>query len=298
MAQEASCQEFQGAQGAGGEERLPPRLPIPGEGSRAQHRGGEHGNQERRVQDEDIHRALPIQPGLPGRGQHRHSGQQEEQREDDTAYCEFLRIALIRLDAKTRHEIYSKALAGAAYMDIDEVRRAENLNDSGLEYASDLLQPTNNFSIASTAGEGEDGEPSTSGDDEAEARAVAELLQKIYLAVGVVITADEARIIANRAGADLSSALPDFSRSDNEGSVRAAAEAAYEDAYGRVAKRLKLQHDRQGSGFWEGDYLTKHDEICRQMLKPACDMIQALDGTDRTQSAIDSIITEVSNASK
>ncbi|MEJ1087047.1 hypothetical protein WDU99_01805 [Microbacterium sp. Mu-80] len=33
---------------------------------------------------------------------------------------------------------------------------------------------------------------------------MAELIQKIYLGVGKVITADEARAIANRAGADLS----------------------------------------------------------------------------------------------
>lgn len=40
------------------------------------------------------------------------------------------------------------------------------------------------------------------------ARYVAELVQKIYLGVGVVLTADEAREIANRAGAGLTGSLP------------------------------------------------------------------------------------------
>jgi HK97 family phage portal protein len=47
------------------------------------------------------------------------------------------------------------------------------------------------------------------GSGSGDARAVAELMQKIYLAVDVVITADEARDIANRAGAGLSGSLPD-----------------------------------------------------------------------------------------
>lgn len=42
----------------------------------------------------------------------------------------------------------------------------------------------------------------------ATARDVAELIQKIYLGVGVVLTADEAREIANRAGAELTGSLP------------------------------------------------------------------------------------------
>ena len=40
------------------------------------------------------------------------------------------------------------------------------------------------------------------------AREIAELIQKIYLGVGTVITADEARKIANRAGAGLNGAMP------------------------------------------------------------------------------------------
>jgi ssDNA-binding replication factor A large subunit len=46
-------------------------------------------------------------------------------------------------------------------------------------------------------------------DGENDARSIAELIQKIYLGVGVVITADEARTIANRAGAGLEGSMPD-----------------------------------------------------------------------------------------
>ena len=41
------------------------------------------------------------------------------------------------------------------------------------------------------------------GDEADQARNVAELIQKIYLGVGVVLTPDEARRIANKAGAGL-----------------------------------------------------------------------------------------------
>lgn len=53
-------------------------------------------------------------------------------------------------------------------------------------------------------GSASDGEAS---DDAATARAVAELIQKIYLGVGVVLSAEEARAIINRAGGGLSGDL-------------------------------------------------------------------------------------------
>jgi hypothetical protein len=42
-----------------------------------------------------------------------------------------------------------------------------------------------------------------------DARAIAEIMQKVYLAVGKVITADEARALLNRAGAGLSVPNPE-----------------------------------------------------------------------------------------
>lgn len=43
-------------------------------------------------------------------------------------YCEFLLDAALRPDAATRASVYSAALAGAPYMSVEEVRRAENLD--------------------------------------------------------------------------------------------------------------------------------------------------------------------------
>lgn len=48
------------------------------------------------------------------------------------------------------------------------------------------------------------------GKDAVKQRDVAETIQKVYLGVGTVITSDEARIIANRAGAELAVPGPDF----------------------------------------------------------------------------------------
>lgn len=51
-------------------------------------------------------------------------------------------------------------------------------------------------------------------------REIAELIQKIYLGVGVVLTAEEAREIANRAGAGLSGALPAAAPAASNGSTQ------------------------------------------------------------------------------
>jgi HK97 family phage portal protein len=80
--------------------------------------------------------------------------------------------AMLRMDAKARHELYSLRLKDRT-MTIPEVRSLED-------------------------------EPPL--DDVAErmgARELSEALQKIYLSVGKVISADEAREILNREGADL-----------------------------------------------------------------------------------------------
>jgi hypothetical protein len=50
--------------------------------------------------------------------------------------------------------------------------------------------------------------PGGSQSPEAHARQLGELIQKIYLGVGVVLTADEAREIVNEAGGSLSGSLP------------------------------------------------------------------------------------------
>lgn len=81
--------------------------------------------------------------------------------------------ALLRADTTTRYQSFRTAIE-AGFMSVDEVRDLEHLAPIG---PADTSAQT--------------------------ARAVAELVQKIYLGVGTVLTPDEAREIANRAGAGL-----------------------------------------------------------------------------------------------
>lgn len=84
--------------------------------------------------------------------------------------------ALLKTDLKTRYESYAMALnAEQPWLTVDEVRRLED-------------RPP----LAETS------------EELVDARGIAELIQRIYLGVGSVLTADEARDIANRAGAGLS----------------------------------------------------------------------------------------------
>jgi HK97 family phage portal protein len=82
----------------------------------------------------------------------------------------------LRGDTKTRMETYEIGRRVNAYTD-DEIRELED-------------RPKNTVS------------------DAADVTELALILQKIYLAVGVVISPQEARAIVNRAGANLSSVLP------------------------------------------------------------------------------------------
>lgn len=86
--------------------------------------------------------------------------------------------AVLRSDLKTRYESYAIAL-DKNFLTVDEVRGLEDRK---------VMPPQM---------------------DGSSARDIAELIQKIYLGVDVVLTADEAREIANRAGADLVGSLPE-----------------------------------------------------------------------------------------
>jgi HK97 family phage portal protein len=93
---------------------------------------------------------------------------------------QFVRIntgALLRSDLTARYASYQVAL-DAGFLTLDEVRELEE-------------RPP----IPATA-------------DSISARDLAELLQKVYLAVDVVVTADEARDLARSAGANLVGSLP------------------------------------------------------------------------------------------
>ena len=103
----------------------------------------------------------------------------------DDVYAEFLMDEVLRGDFEAR----SQALANADYMTIAEKRRIENLP---------FIEGTDRIYINAA------NEPLTTGEDITD---LATILQKLYLAVGKVITPDEARELANRAGAGLTGAL-------------------------------------------------------------------------------------------
>ncbi len=67
----------------------------------------------------------------------------EDEKRRETHFFEFIRAAIVRVDLKTRNEAYSKALAGMPYMLVNEVRRAENLNDLPDGQGDQLLIPAN-----------------------------------------------------------------------------------------------------------------------------------------------------------
>ena len=85
--------------------------------------------------------------------------------------------ARVRADLKTRYEAHKTAL-DAGFKIVDEVRALEELPALGVL------------------------------DSAESARNIAELIQKVYLGVDVVLTSDEARALANRAGAGLQGSLP------------------------------------------------------------------------------------------
>jgi HK97 family phage portal protein len=117
-------------------------------------------------------------------------------------YVQFNRDALLRMTTLDRYQAHDQALR-SGWRSVNEVRAIEELPpiDDGDEY----LWPPN----STTAAGDELSDDSMSTDSDADdARAIAELIQKIYLGVGVVLTADEARAIANRAGADLAGSMP------------------------------------------------------------------------------------------
>jgi HK97 family phage portal protein len=78
----------------------------------------------------------------------------EAEKETDSHVVEFNRNALVRADLKSRMEAYSKALAGAPFMVVDEVRARENLNPLGGD-AAEIQYPINNFGNVEGDGDGD-----------------------------------------------------------------------------------------------------------------------------------------------
>jgi HK97 family phage portal protein len=115
---------------------------------------------------------------------------------------EYLRLNLngfVRADIKTRHEVY-QIRRNIGMSNADELRALEDENPIGSAAGTTYWQPLNMGDAAAV--------------EENAGMTVEELalsLQKIYLSVGVVISAEEAREILNREGAGLGALPPELS---------------------------------------------------------------------------------------
>lgn len=110
---------------------------------------------------------------------------------------EFSLEGMLRGDSKTRAEFHNAGITGG-WMSPQVAARLENLPaPDELNY---YLRPLNMDVIRP-------GEVRTE-DQAARAREIAELIQKVYLGVDVVLTAEEARDLARRAGAELGPVPP------------------------------------------------------------------------------------------
>lgn len=112
-------------------------------------------------------------------------------------YARYNTAALLRSRLTERYQAYTLARNGG-WMNVDEIRALEELDPLPDGMGETYLQPLNMAPVGAEA------ERSMSVDQ------LALNLQKLYLAVGVVITAEEAREILNREGADLPSTPADL----------------------------------------------------------------------------------------
>lgn len=69
----------------------------------------------------------------------------EDEKRSGSHYFEFTREALIRANMKAKAEYYQKALGGAPWMAINEVRGQLNMNKADSEEFDTIQMPTNNF---------------------------------------------------------------------------------------------------------------------------------------------------------
>lgn len=126
----------------------------------------------------------------------------------DDQYAEFLLDEVLRGDFEARAAAYDKA----DYMTMAEKRRAENLpyiEGTDKIFVNAATVPLDEASRSRTpqAVTDQQAQPVEDQDDDgagkATPRELVEMIQKIYLGVGTVLTEDEARALLNRAGAGL-----------------------------------------------------------------------------------------------
>lgn len=130
----------------------------------------------------------------------------EQQQEQDSHFVEFNRRALLRMDANARANYYTR-MQTFGNLSINEVRAAENMPP--VDHGDQLYRQANLVEVA---------EPLLQQETPTTANALSEveiagLIQKVYLGVGKVVTAEEARQLVTRAGFDLNAEFaPDSSQ--------------------------------------------------------------------------------------
>ncbi len=107
----------------------------------------------------------------------------DAERDADSHDIEFLRQSLVRVDMTTRADYYSKGLAGAPFMTINDVRSRENLNEINEPEAQRLPMPLNISSPDDDNDGGGDDDNDGDGDD-ARARAVEHELRRCVRRIG------------------------------------------------------------------------------------------------------------------
>lgn len=142
----------------------------------------------------------------------------------DGVYGEFLLDEVLRGAFEARAAAYQMA----DYMTIAEKREKENLP---------FIQGTDHvFLNSATLPLGPDGSllPIAANEDTADPQALALMLQKLYLSVGVVITAEEARDLMNQAGANLTGPPPE--RPAGQLALPAAAQRSVRSVLGQLGR--------------------------------------------------------------
>ncbi|GAA4707390.1 phage portal protein, HK97 family [Promicromonospora umidemergens] len=120
-------------------------------------------------------------------------------------HIEINREGLLEASTLQRYQSHASALTNK-WRTINEVRDIEGLAPVAWGNDPDGVAPATGTAPAPGTEPADDATPT----EAEQARAAAELIQKIYLGVGVVLTAEEARNIANRAGAGLpTGGMPD-----------------------------------------------------------------------------------------
>jgi HK97 family phage portal protein len=168
----------------------------------------------------------------------------DTQQRTDSHFVEFNRRALLRMSANDRANFYTK-MQMSGNMTINEVRNAENMPP--VENGDALYRPANLLEI---------GEQPEQGDAPTTAAALSEfeiagLIQKVYLGVGKVVTAEEARQLVTQAGFNLEDEfVPDTAQplriEPPEPTEDSSAAAASLRAMvgGSVSRSLQIEKDR------------------------------------------------------